>query len=337
MKENINRILIETTVKNTLKSIRESPERSIRRLVDMACNFSGGRFQKDFFEIARQMLKNQDSKYYEWIRDVVLHADLERLAEFGMNLGYNSCTLGADRIRSCQREGGYGIPWLLSFDADRVTGRDRREQYQSVLDQGKRLGIYAFLLRIESGVRDVLSLLENNRDCAFFLSCDPKEVTKELLEEAESVKNFIFILEDGRNLGQVCRLLRKKQFLYALSVSYGEANGMDMIEGQEAQKAVQKHSSVIIYKAEEGCPAHWQDEVYRYVVKERKDPVEAVVPFEFANDIRFVGEVISEQRCCFAGFDQQGNLYTPEGKKEGQQFNCFCTPLEEILKQAFAY
>lgn len=49
MENNISRILIETTVRQTLKGLNEDPKRSIRNLVDMALYFSEGRFQRHFF------------------------------------------------------------------------------------------------------------------------------------------------------------------------------------------------------------------------------------------------------------------------------------------------
>ena len=49
MEHNMSRILIETTVRQTLKGITENPKRSIRNLVDMALHFSEGRFQSRFF------------------------------------------------------------------------------------------------------------------------------------------------------------------------------------------------------------------------------------------------------------------------------------------------
>ncbi|MCD8363619.1 MAG: hypothetical protein LUC98_11820 [Lachnospiraceae bacterium] len=65
MKSDMSRILIETLVKNTLKDLRDSPERSVRNLVHMALKFSEGRFQHEFFEVAGTMLENEQSSYYD--------------------------------------------------------------------------------------------------------------------------------------------------------------------------------------------------------------------------------------------------------------------------------
>ena len=62
-----SRIIIKTFVRTALKDADESPERCTRNLVDMALHFSKGRFQQEFFEMARTMLNNDNSPYYPLI------------------------------------------------------------------------------------------------------------------------------------------------------------------------------------------------------------------------------------------------------------------------------
>ena len=69
MNSNMNRDLIETIVKKALRDVRDSPERNVRNLVDMALLFSTGQFQRQFFEIAQKTLRNEYSAYYPMIRD----------------------------------------------------------------------------------------------------------------------------------------------------------------------------------------------------------------------------------------------------------------------------
>ena len=67
-----SRIIIKTFVRTALKDADESPERCTRNLVDMALHFSKGRFQQEFFEMARTMLNNDNSPYYPLIEDTCL-------------------------------------------------------------------------------------------------------------------------------------------------------------------------------------------------------------------------------------------------------------------------
>lgn len=118
MENSMSRILIETTARQTLKGLKENPKRSIRNLVDMALHFSEGRFQSRFFQTAHTMLEHEESAYYTLIEDAVNHIETEHLVKFGMNLGYNSCTWGAQRIRMNEKRLGFNIPWTVLFLMD---------------------------------------------------------------------------------------------------------------------------------------------------------------------------------------------------------------------------
>ena len=91
-------ILIETIVRKAIRDIRDSPKRSTRNLIDMALNFSEGRFQSRFFEPAQSILRDENRAYYRLIPDMAVHVDTEKIIHFGINLGYNSCTAGAKKI-----------------------------------------------------------------------------------------------------------------------------------------------------------------------------------------------------------------------------------------------
>ena len=79
MENSMSRILIETTVRQTLKGLQDDPKRSIRNVVDMALHFSDGRFQSRFFRTAQTMLEHEDSAYYALVEDAANHIDPEHL------------------------------------------------------------------------------------------------------------------------------------------------------------------------------------------------------------------------------------------------------------------
>lgn len=98
-----------------------------------------------FFEISRAMLNNENSPYYPLIEDVLKHMDKEKLIDFGLNIGYNGCTTGAHMIRKLKRTEDINVPWLLSLVID-TSLPDFITKYDSVLKQGKELGIYTYFL-----------------------------------------------------------------------------------------------------------------------------------------------------------------------------------------------
>ena len=101
MGEDMSRVLIETMVRKGIREIQEDPERSARNLVDMAIHFlPEGRFSRALFDNVQRMLRDEDSAYYALVSDMVHHMDAERLLTFGMLLGYDGFTLGAQHARA---------------------------------------------------------------------------------------------------------------------------------------------------------------------------------------------------------------------------------------------
>ena len=110
MARDISRALIETVVRKMLREAKDAPERSIRNLVDMALYFSDGRYQRNFFTVAQEMLRNEQSAYYPLLRDLLAHVDEERLLDFGMALGYQGFVRGAKTIRAAEAEFACHVP-----------------------------------------------------------------------------------------------------------------------------------------------------------------------------------------------------------------------------------
>lgn len=52
------------------------------------------------------MLQNDKSHYYALIKDTVDHVEEQHLLDFGMNLRYNSYTIGASIIRKIEKNRG---------------------------------------------------------------------------------------------------------------------------------------------------------------------------------------------------------------------------------------
>lgn len=128
-----------------LQDSRSSPRRLARNLVDISLNFAKGRFQKRFLSDAQEMLKNPESAYYELVSDQIANVDRKHMVTFGMNLGYNGCTVGAKRIREIEAEQNLNIPWSLSLLLDRERLLINPDSYCRIIEQGRKIGIYVYL------------------------------------------------------------------------------------------------------------------------------------------------------------------------------------------------
>ncbi len=59
------------------------------------------------------ILTSEDSFYYDIIANIVKNTRHSTIAGFGINIGFNSLTYGANIIRENEKKFGYNIPWLM--------------------------------------------------------------------------------------------------------------------------------------------------------------------------------------------------------------------------------
>ncbi len=328
---NVNRTLIETFVRQKLKEMQEDPDRCTRTLVDMALRFSTGRFQKDFFQAAQTMLENENSSYYALIQDVATHMDQEHLLTFGMNIGYNSCTAGARIIREIEARQGFNVPWAVTLltDSDRYPAME--QAYQALIEQGKNLGIYTWVLYSDEKPEALLPLVESQPDCAFVLFSDGGQMGSSFLNRAAELKNLMLMVEYNDRAEECCRQLRQRQTLYGVYLPYRQEEAAQVIRESTLQDASALHPGVTIFLPME--PGERMKE-YQFVLNARNEQKYRTLPFAMWEDIRRVDSIISDD-AVVAVFDREGWLLRSGTGQPYEGLSIREKPLAEILATAF--
>lgn len=327
MKHSLTRSLIETLVRSKLNSLKESPERTTRNLVDLALHFSTGRFQKHFFEIAQEMLRNENSPYYQLVNHAVQNIDNERLLGFGMNVGYNSFTHGAKTIRKIESQEHFNIPWCITLELDEEMSEKNQAHYLQLLNEGKTLGIYSWHIITNGQLHKFVPIMEQNPDCAFFLFCENLEITEQLLDNTNSLNNIMFIVRYKEDADDIFTVLQNRNLLYSTYVYYNEKDISDILNDNLLCSLNETHSIFAFFFAEETCSAESKELVSKYVIKTRYAPTYKTLPFEFLYDTQRLDKIISEDACS-AWFDKNRNLLS-------KPLNHFTNSLTEIFKIAF--
>lgn len=330
MENSMSRVIIETVVKNAIHDLKRDPERSVRKLVDMTLHFSSGRFQKHFLETANMMLENEDSPYYTLIRDVASYASEERLLHLSMNIGYNSCTYGAERIRKNERTMGFNIPWLISL---RMDGRSvsHLPQYQNVISEGEALGIYSWL--IDGKNETAFPLMREHPDSAFFLLCEKEDITEDFLEGAASLNNLMPVIRYEETAGDACRNFRRAGMPYAVFYPYSDRDVQILSNGDLFYSAQQLSPVFTVLIPIPGCSDDTQALAFRVATQARCEQSFRTIPMELHGDNHFIDHIISDDSCTVT-FDCDGNLWDWRcGIKKGMG-NLFEKRLADILRQA---
>lgn len=330
MKNRMPRLLVETIVKKALKSIKHSPERGIRNLIDFALQLSDGRFQKDFFTVAQNMLQNENSAYYELIRDVITYVDTEKLYTFGINVGYNSCTVGAKRIRENKKVLGCNIPWTICVEMDSKLCENKFQKYDDLIFEGESLGIYTWMFFVSGQPGKIFSIIKKHPDSAFCVFCDPKDITLRFLEEATILKNLMVVIRYDGNITDVCTVLRANKMLYSIWYEYGQKNTEIIINGDLINSVQEFLPIFFVLIPEKNCLREVRQVIYSTVKQIRLDQSYSTIAWDLQGDNCLVDTIISED-ACFVYFNKKGNLCDCEKPFENGHHNLFRSNITDIL------
>jgi len=332
MGNNLNRALIETTIRNSIRQIKNDPERSMRNLIDMALSFSNGRFQKLFLEAAQTMLRNENSCYYKIIPDLVANADMERIVTFGMNIGYNSCTLGAQTIRELEVKEKFNIPWSIYIELESNSYNENEKHYRSLLFEGKKMGIYTWNIHTTDDPTRILKLASEFPECAFSIFCASENITQTLLDEARDIHNILFCVEYGDNSEEACSLLRSQGFLYSIYYTY-QTSSLNADKLDEILSDTENQNAVFTLLLSQ--PTQSQSEssemIYQCIKQTRSEQKYRTVPFDLIHDNCFIDSIISDQICSIK-FASDGTCHSLIDNRIYENCNVFHHSLHDILK-----
>ena len=235
-KNDITRGLIDFAVSQCLKNIKEDPYRSIRRLADLGRQFAKGRFQEELFSLFQRLLLNEDGPYYEMLKQLVSSVDTDSLKTLGINIGYNSWTCGASRLRQITAEKDYPH-WLAEIS---LSPESSASQLKEQLSAALKNGTYAFRLHLpaQSITTDTrqLGLIREFPDCSFFLDFMDTDCTysDDLLELTCSCDNLAFLVPFGSlQSRQLVDLLNARQRIYGVCRTYDNTNAAERISDSQ--------------------------------------------------------------------------------------------------------
>lgn len=301
----------------------------------MGCKLTSGRFQKMFFEMMRQMLSDEDNRYYDLIKDVIYHISIERMVRYGMNVGYNACTKGAERIRKIEHKEGFNIPWSLIDKIDGNTFEENYDGYKRKILEGRELGIFMYQILVDTDIAQVLPLVEEFDDCAFLIYCTPDQITEEVLEFAANHYQLAIAIVTDENfdsdqLHRVCQQMRTRQLIYGFCYVYSEDEYVSIVDGDITSDLIEFHPCSIIFRQGTDVREETQKKVYAQILAERNKPHYPVIPMEFTGDNCFFNSMITENvQIDYAKLD--GTIHFLDGREINVD-NLLNTPLEDTLK-----
>lgn len=304
MNEKLSRILMEIAINRGLVEIETKSKRGIRNLVDLGDHFSKGRFQKDFYNLAEKILANENSPYYELIFNTVENVDHNILKTFGINIGFNSWTSGANKIRQYKEEKGYNIPWTIIFDFEK-SGEDKlnSSQISKLIQEGKTLGIYTYFFFLGDNIdkfKELVEIFKLEIDCAFILFANPSILEEKLVLELKNIGNTIISLNirsTSSNYNQKMDLLKKNKILFGVHMTYYDEDTKFILDDNWIADIVKLNCTFAFLIPSSDCKKKNIELISKYVGYAKTSQKYPVFLIDFYEDLTHVDKIISEESC----------------------------------------
>lgn len=326
MKEtkNITRAIIEATVERGLREVDEDPQRSIRKLIDMAKQFSNGRFISEIYSIFQDLLRNEDSPYYSAIEHILHHTDRKALKHFGVNIGYNSFTRGGKMIRSIEETSTYRIPWAIGIDIDPSNDDAYSVRYiDGIIEQGLDLGIFTYCLTLKKRMprlTEYSSLFHDHPGCAFLLILPDEELDNPTADTLKGCSNVLtFLKASGDYIDNNAFLLRRRKAWYGAYDFYNEGNCSSVLSAVNCRKFISAECSLVLMISEPGTSIECIKDTQKKIKEERLAPSYPLFFFDKYGDTLQLKTILSSDECFFEITDDRmihtdrGDLPLPEG------------------------
>jgi hypothetical protein len=331
-KDRLTRALVKTAVEKALRDLNSDPERTVRKAVDLALNFSQGRFQQQFFTCAQRMLENENSAYYRLARLLSTQVDLAHIKTFGVNLGYDGCTAGARSIRENEARLGCNIPWAITLRARQDA--DWIRTAASIVQQGRALGVHVYLLfGPEALDAAYLSLYERFSDCAFVLFVPAAAVLSCDLAAVSAAKNAMVCpgCPDDALLARACAAMREKRMLYSVWAPYETPDARSLLGAQRLAFYESLGGAFVLLQQRGYASDPANQALYQQIVEIRNAQRYAYFLADLRCDLVEIDRIISDD-ACYLALGPHGEACSPAGAFSEARFDAAQQPLTARLK-----
>lgn len=331
-KEKVVRAIIESTLNLALKRAKSDPKRSVRNVVELALNNSHGRFQRNLFDGAQRMLKNENSAYYTLAERVVYRVDHDKLKKFVINMGYNGFTCGAEHIRQNEQRFGFNIPWTFYIFAQNEE-EEFTDNVRKLVSQGMELGVYVYFVfgdtSISEGFREIYREFD---DCAFIIMCDAECINDDVTEHFEKIDN-VMISVGSDNIQQIttaCNMMKSKKQMYCIHRFYDDDSALGLFAEDKLKFYDDIGAPFVCMIPLKDCGEESRKVVNQKVLDIRFGQKYPYFAIDFAADMTEIDHIISDDTC-WVLFDSNGTVISSTGTYSGDKYNLSSVSLKEIL------
>lgn len=298
--ESITRGIISGIVDHYIREIAEDPNRSIRKLLDMAERTSEGPTQKICYQMMQQMAADPNSPYYEMIHHLVTHTDAQTINNFGINLGHNAWTFGCGNLRRIISRNNVPVSWAVIIDRRQTADRIPFSEIRDLVNRGRKHEVYAWLIYASEALDewdDYAALFREHSDSVFGIAADSEALNEQIAEDAASIHNLMFLLNtDSQDWQQSAILLSENRLLYSVCRFVDSKKRADeILSGVWLEQMIPYHPVMAFAIAADSLNAETAHNIKEYMWNTRLEQIYPVLPADLISDFVIINRLVTHQ------------------------------------------
>lgn len=315
--ESITKGILSGIVDHYIREIAHDPQRSLRKLIDMAVQTSEGPTQKICYQMMQKMALNQASPYYEMIHHLVTNVKPATIKQFGINLGHNAWTFGSGNIRRIVADGETAVSWAVIIDRRTAPDRIPFEEVRELVQTGREHDIYCWLLVPSETIDewdDYAELFRKHDDCVFGLISAPEAVSDDFLDEAADLHNLMILLNTDKPDWQIAASrLTERGFLFSACRYLADSSqAEEVISGGWLEELLPFHPLMAFTIIADSLPEETALSVKDYMWNTRLAQDYPILPVDLISDFLIISRLISHNETLYR-VETDGSVSFGEG------------------------
>ena len=275
--QDVTRSVIRLELVRAFRGMESNPKRTLRKLADLGKVCARGSVQKEIFGIFQQCLRYK-----------------ENLTTFGMNLGYNSWTDGAKKIRAKRDNEGILTSWIQILDLSKSEWT--AENLNAFIDFWKTYGVctYAFLPSASFSENTFLpEVFQKQDDCAFLWFLSDLDSFCINMDDYKDVQNVMPIFKmEALMESEIHQILSAHKKLYGVYQLYNEQNIRECIS-RKSLGLLSSLGTPFLFFLSEDRKSDTSSVASRFAVDTRMKQAYPFLAVDFYSDITRINEIIS--------------------------------------------
>lgn len=292
--QDVTRSVIRLELVRAFRGMESNPKRTLRKLADLGKVCARGSVQKEIFGIFQQCLRYKDSPYFSVMQNLVRNVSAENLTTFGMNLGYNSWTDGAKKIRAKKDNEGILTSWIQILDLSQSEWTV--ENLNAFIDFWKTYGVctYAFLPSASFSENTFLpEVFQKQNDCAFLWFLSDVDSFCIHMDDYKDVQNVMPIFKmEALMESEIHQILSAHKKLYGVYQLYNEQNIRECIS-RKSLGLLSSLGTPFLFFLSEDRKSDTSSVASRFAVDTRMKQAYPFLAVDFYSDITRINEIIS--------------------------------------------